>query len=34
MGCTRATTNNYRKQLLQHLSEYGLVEDCRMALAA
>lgn len=34
MGCTRASTNNYRKQLLQHLSDYNLVEDCRMALAA
>ena len=34
MGCTRATTNNYRKQLLQHLNDYNLVEDCRMALAA
>ena len=34
MGCTRASTNNYRKQLLQHLNDYNLVEDCRMALAA
>ena len=34
MECTRATTNNYRKQLLQHLIDYDLVEDCRMALAA
>lgn len=34
MGCTRASTNNYRKQLLQHLNDCNLVEDCRMALAA
>jgi hypothetical protein len=34
MGCTRATTNNYHKQLLEHLDDYNLVEDCRMALAA
>ena len=34
MSCTRATTNNYRKQLLEHLYDCGLVEDCRMALAA
>lgn len=34
MGCTRATTNNYHKQLLQHLYNYNLLEDCRMALAA
>ena len=34
MDCTRATTSNYHQQLLQHLSDCGLYEECRMALAA
>lgn len=34
LNCTRATTNNYRKQLLQHLCDSGLYEECHMALAA
>lgn len=34
MDCTRATTSNYHQQLLKHLHDRGLYEECRMALAA
>lgn len=34
LGYTRATASNHHQKLLQHLSDCGLYEECRMALAA
>ena len=34
MHCTRANTHNIHKKLLQLLEEQGVIEECRLALAA
>ena len=34
MHCTRANTHNIHKKLLQFLEEQGVIEECRLALAA